>query len=259
MKKDAKTGKIKSAEDIEIIRECGRRLATTLEAVSRAVRPGVTTLELDTLARTIIEEAGDTPAFLHYKPDGAKVAFPATLCVSVNDQIVHGIPGDLVLKEGDVVGLDLGIKHRGYFTDSAVTVAVGKTDSDSQKLLNITKEALMAGIAKARAGARVGDIGAAIQAFADRYGYGIVRELGGHGVGYAVHELPYIPNYGEAGTGEELRPGMVLAIEPMFMLGGDGIKLAPDKFTYVTQDGSQSAHFEHTILVKEGAPEILTK
>lgn len=254
-----KAGKIKTKEEIEIIRECGRRLASVLEAVSLAVRPGITTGELDMLARTIIEEAGDTPAFLRYKPDGAKIAFPATLCVSVNNQIVHGIPGDLVLKEGDIVGLDLGINHRGFFTDSAVTVPVGKTDEASQKLINVTKEALAAGISKARGGARIGDIGAAIEALAERHGYGIVRELGGHGVGYSVHELPYVPNYGEAGTGEELRPGMVLAIEPMFNIGGDDIKLAADKFTYITEDGSRSAHFEHTILITEGAPEILTR
>lgn len=251
--------KIKTPEEIEIIRECGKRLGRVLRAVADAVRPGITTGELDALAHSLIVEGGDEPAFLHYQPDGAKRAFPATLCTSVNDEVVHGIPGERVLAEGDIIGLDLGINHKGFYTDSAVTVVVGSTDADSKKLVAVTREALAAGIRAARGGNRIGDIGAAIEAFAEREGYGIVRELGGHGVGYEVHELPYIPNYGEEGTGEELRPGMVLAVEPMFNLGGDGVKLAKDKFTYCTQDGGRSAHFEHTILITDGEPEILTK
>lgn len=258
MQRNAK--KIKSPEDIVQIRECGKRLSAVLKQVAAAAVPGITTKELDTLAYNLITEGGDIPAFLNYQPDGAEIAFPATICISVNEEIVHGLPGDRVLEEGDIVGLDLGINHNGFFTDSAVTAIVGgKTDPESKKLVETTRRAMEAGIAQARGGNRVGDIGAAIEAFAVAEGYGIVRELGGHGVGYGVHELPYIPNYGDAGTGEVLKPGMVLAIEPMFNLGRDAIKLARDKFTYCTYDGKRSAHFEHTILITEGAPEILTR
>ncbi len=252
--------RVKKPEDIEGIRESCKRLAVILRRVGEAVRPGITTGELDALARSLIEKGGDTPAFLNYQPDGASRPFPATLCTSVNDEVVHGIPGRRVLQEGDIIGLDLGINHKGFYSDSAITLIVGGvTDPESAKLVLTTRKALDAGIAAARAGNRIGDIGAAIEAFAVKEGYGIVRELGGHGVGYSVHELPYIPNYGEAGTGEELRPGMVLAIEPMFNLGGDALRLAADKFTYCTKDGKRSAHFEHTILVRDGAPLVLTQ
>lgn len=252
-------GTIKNASEIASLREGGRRLGAVLRLVAVAAEPGVTTGVLDELARTEIVKGGDKPAFLNYKPGGAKRAFPATLCVSVNDEVVHGIPGDRVLAEGDVVGLDLGLIHKGLFTDSAVTVIVGKGDNKAKELLQATKASLLAGIAAAKGGNFIGDIGAAIEPYAHKAGYGIVRELGGHGVGYEVHEMPYVPNYGRAGSGPVLQPGMVLAIEPMFTEGDEAIRLAPDQFTYVTRDGSRSAHFEHTVLITEGAPEILTQ
>lgn len=250
---------IKTPEELIQIREAGKRLGAVLHAVAEAARPGVRPSELDALAERLIREGGDIPSFKDYKPDGAKRAFPSTLCVSVNDHVVHGIPGEEVLKEGDIVGLDLGLIHNGFFVDSAVTVPVGKIDDDSKKLIAVTKQALQVGIDAARGGGRIGDISAAIENCITPHGYGIVRELGGHGVGYAVHEMPYVPNYGKAGEGEELVPGMVLALEPMVNLGGDHIVLASDKFTYRTKDGSRSAHFEHTIIITEQDAEIVTK
>lgn len=250
--------KIKSATDIELLRESGRRLSRVLRTVAAAVKPGVTTKELDALAERLITEGGDELPFKNYVPYGAEYPYPACICISVNDEIVHGIPGERILKEGDIVGLDLGLSHRGRITDSAVSVAVGEVRPEVKKLLEKTKEALWAGIRAAKGGARIGDIGAAIEAVANKEGYGIVRELGGHGVGHAVHEEPYIPNYGKKGTGPILKPGMVLALEPMFNLGKDDVRLLPDGYTIVTEDGSWSAHFEHTILITEGDAEVLT-
>ncbi len=249
----------KTPQEIEILREGGRRLAHVLAAVVAAVRPGVPEIELDQLAEKLIRDGGDTPAFKNYQPGGAKRAFPATLCVSVNDAIVHGIPTDRALMEGDIVGLDLGLAHQGLFVDMAETVCVGAVSKADAELVQTTKEALAAGIAAAHAGGRIGDISAAIQAFAQAHHYGIVRELGGHGVGHDVHEEPYVPNYGAAGTGPELVEGMVLALEPMFNRGGDAITLGQDKFTYKTKDGSRSAHFEKTIVITEKGSEVLTK
>jgi len=249
---------IKSKEEIVLLREGGKRLAQVLECVAAAVQPGVTGLELDALALRLIREGGDEPAFLDYQPKGAKIAFPATLCVSVNNAIVHGIPTDVPLAMGDIVGLDLGLRHRGLFVDMAVTVPVGPVSMEVAMLVNVTREALEGGIQAVRAGARMGDVGEAIQAYATPHQYGIVRELGGHGVGHEIHEEPYVPNYGKAGTGPKLMAGMVLALEPMFNLGGDAIKLGRDKFTYETRDGTWSAHFEKTVLVTENGAEVLT-
>jgi methionyl aminopeptidase len=253
--------KIRNNEDIEILREGGRRLAAVLRQVSAAVAPGVSTDELDILAKRLIEEGGDTAAFLNYTPDGAARPYPATLCVSLNDEVVHGIPNEIpsVLREGDIISLDLGLIHRGLIVDAAVTVPVGKVDAQAKKLLSTTKKALEKGIAAARGGASVGDIGHAIQTFVKPHGYGIPIELGGHGVGLKVHEKPYIPNVGQKGVGEKLTPGMVIAIEPMLNEEGAAVRMDDDDYTIRTADGSRSAHFEHTILITEGAPEILTK
>lgn len=251
--------RLKTDKEIQILREGGKRLAEVLCSVASVVKPGVSELELDELAEKLILKNGDTPAFKNYKPDGAKIAFPATLCISVNDAIVHGIPTKNVLEEGDIVGLDLGIKHGGLYTDMAVTVPVGKIIDRHQKLIDITKKALEIGIQSANPGFYTGDIGYAIESFIKKQGsYGIVRELAGHGVGFKVHEPPYVPNYGKAGKGEKLVPGLVIAIEPMVNEGSDEIVLAEDNFTYKTRDKSHSAHFEKTIVIKDDGYEILT-
>lgn len=251
---------IKTKEEIEILREGGKRLAEVLEKVRQKVAPGVSTYELDQYAYKLIKDLGDEPAFLNYKPEGARRPFSASLCVSVNDEVVHGIPKkDRVLKEGDTISIDLGLKHKGMFTDHAVTVPVGKIDKDKQNLLEVTREALHVGIFEARAGNRVGDIGHAIEEYVRPHGYGIVDILSGHGVGKYIHEDPYIPNFGKKGTGEILRPGMVIAIEPMLNMGTKRVTLDNDDWTFRTADHKPSAHFEHTILITEGGPEILTE
>ncbi len=252
---------IKTEKEIEILRECGKRLARVLNGLEKAVVPGVSTHDLDQLAEKLIRETGDTPAFLGYQPYGANFPYPGTLCVSVNDEIVHGIGKEThILKEGDIVGIDLGMIHSGLITDSARTVAVGKISDAAQKLLDTTKKALETGIAAAKAGAHSGDIGYAIERFVKPYKYGIVRELGGHGVGRKVHEEPYIPNYGtRKSVGVKLKPGMVIAIEPMLNIGKRGIVLNKDGYTYRTADRSLSAHFEHTVLIAKDGPEVLTK
>lgn len=249
---------IKTPKEIELIREGGERLAAVLAKTAKFVKPGISTYDIDQYAYKLIKEDGDEPAFLNYKPEGAPKAFPATICVSVNNEIVHGIPSKTrILKEGDIVSLDLGIKHAGLFTDHAVTVPVGETSKKDKQLLADTKKALEIGIWAARGGATVGDIGHAIESFVDRR-YGIVRELSGHGVGKEIHEDPYVPNYGKAGKGQKLIPGMIIAIEPMLNLGKADIVSAADNWTIKTADGSRSAHFEHTILITEGDAEILT-
>ncbi len=252
--------KLKTKEDIAILREGGKRHARILKELAAMVRAGLPIAELDARALQLVQEGGDVPAFLNYQPYGASRPYPATLCVSINDEIVHGIPteGDKVLKEGDIVSLDLGLIHRQLITDSAITVPVGKVSAEKAKLLEITREAMMAGIKAAKGGARVGDISAAIQRIGVAHGYGIVEELAGHGVGYHVHEDPYIPNFGHPGKGEILRPGMVIAIEPMFNLGTKKIKLDTDGYTYRTTDGKASAHFEHTVVITKSGAEILT-
>lgn len=251
---------VKSEKDIELLRESGKRLAVVRDKIAAKVAPGVSVKELDDLAKELISAGGDEASFLNYTPGGSEKPFPASVCISVNDEIVHGIPNEnpITLKEGDIVGIDLGLTHKGLITDSAVTVPVGKIDSKVQELVNVTKKSLEKAIKVARGGARVGDIGHAIESFVDGR-YGIVEELGGHGVGWSVHEDPTIPNFGIAGTGPELVPGMVIAIEPMLNLGGKEIALSDDGYTFITADGSMSAHFEHTLLITDGAPEVLTK
>lgn len=251
---------IKTKQEIDDLREGGHRLARVLQAVSKKVKPGISTKELDDYAEKLIREGGDEPAFKGYRPYGAPFAFPATLCVSVNNEVVHGIPTDKkILKEGDIVSLDCGLKHKGLFTDHAITVPVGKVNKEAKKLMDATRESLYVGIEAAKGGAKTGDIGYAVQSYVKPFKYGIVRILSGHGVGKAIHEDPYIPNFGKKNTGVVLKPGMVVAIEPMLNLGTDDVILLGDGYTYKTRDGALSAHFEHTILITEGEPEILTK
>ncbi len=250
---------IKTKEEIEILREGGKRLAAIMIEVVKKVKPGVTTKELDSYAYELIKKGGDTPSFLNYKPEGISKGYPASLCTSINDEIVHCVPNEnRILKEGDIISLDLGLNHKGLFTDHAVTVPVGKISKKDQELLEDTKKALETGIWAARGGDTVGDIGFAIESFVNGK-YGIVRELAGHGVGKKVHEDPYIPNYGKPGKGQKLIPGMVVALEPMLNLGKDDIINDGDDYTIKTSDGLRSAHFEHTILITEGEAEILTK
>jgi methionyl aminopeptidase len=254
---------IKTGEEIEILREGGRRLATVLYKVRDMVKPGISTKELDTYAEKLIREGGDVPAFLNYRPAGASSPFPASLCVSVNDEVVHGIPNaKKILKEGDIVSLDLGLKHKGMFTDMAVTVPVGMISETNKKLLQATEQALAVGISSAQAGNTVGDIGSAIESFVKsrtENKYGIVEVLSGHGVGRAIHEDPYIPNFGKAGKGDKLVAGMVVALEPMLNVGTKNVTIDDDDWTFRTADGKRSAHFEHTILIADGEAEILTK
>jgi len=256
---------IKTLKEIEILREGGKHLAAVLYKVKEKVAPGVSTKDLDLYAEKLIREMGGTPAFLNYRPEGAKIPFPASLCVSVNDEVVHGIPSKKrILKEGDIVSLDLGLKHKDLFTDMALTVLVavpgGKISTANQKLLEVTKRALQIGIDAARAGNTVGDIGNTIENFVKSKGiFGIVEVLSGHGVGQAIHEDPYIPNFGKAGTGEKLVPGMVIALEPMINAGTKNVTIDNDGYTFRTADGKNSAHFEHTILITNSEAEILTK
>jgi methionyl aminopeptidase len=252
---------IKTPEDIQKLREGGEHLAKILAALREAVKIGVETASLNALAEKMLQALGDKPAFLNYKPQGARRAFPASLCVSINDEIVHGIPteNNRKLVEGDIVSLDMGLTHDGLIVDSAITVGVGEIDAKAKKLLAATEEALQAGIKVARGGMYVGDIGVAVEAVAKRNHFSIADELAGHGVGYKVHEDPFVPNFGMPGQGPLLKPGMVIAIEPMLNEGVGNIMVGQDGWTILTKDGSRSAHFEHTILITEGAPEILTK
>ncbi len=252
-------GKIKTKDEITALRESGRRLARILIEVKNAIRPGVTTKDLDILAEELIVTGGDVPPFKNYTPRGARTPFPSALCVSVNDEIVHGIPSDRVIVEGDIVSIDLGLAHKGMITDAALTVAVGEVSSLVANLISNTEKSLYAGIRAIKSGGKIGDISSAIEKIGNEHDYGIVRELGGHGVGHAVHEDPYVPNYGKKGTGPILKEGMVLAIEPMFMLGDEEILLLPDGYTIVTRDESLSAHFEHTVVVTHNGVEILTQ
>jgi len=255
------SGSIKTPEDIAVLREGGRRLAHVVKEVASLVRAGVSIHELDEKAESLIRAYGDEPAFLGYTPRGARRKYPATMCISVNEEVVHGIPTEdpRVLKDGDVISLDCGLAHKGLITDHAVTVIVGEGDASAQTLVRATAEALDAAVREARAGNHVGDIGAAVENVAARYNLGVAYELGGHGVGYAVHEEPYISNTGNKGEGELLKEGMVLALEPIFTEGMDGrVKLLKDGYTYVTRDGTRAAHFEHTLVITKDGPEVLT-
>lgn len=252
--------KLKTKEEIKIMRQGGKRHAEILREVAKAVRPGISTKELDDLAYKLILEGGHKPAFKGYTPEGVSYPYPASLCVSVNDEIVHGIPNKkVILQEGDIVSLDLGLINKGLITDGAITVPVGKISKEAKELIRVTKKALELAVAAAKPGGRVGDIGHAVESFIKPLGYGIVKILSGHGVGYSVHEDPYVPNFGRAGTGEKLVPGMVIAIEPMINLGTGEVFVTEDEYTYITADGKISAHFEHTVAITEKGPVVLTK
>lgn len=250
---------VKTKEEREGVIEAGKRLGNVLEQVAKAARAGVTTRELDELAEKLIRAGGDEPAFKGFKPDGARVGFPAATCISVNDEVVHGIPTSRVLKTGDIVSLDLGLSHKGFIMDSALTVPIGKVSKEAQELMKATQRALYDAISAARPGARVGDISHATEEAYKKTSFSVVKVLGGHGVGAHVHEEPFIANAGHPGTGPEIKSGMVLALEPIANAGKAAVMLASDGFTYRTRDGSISAHFEHTILVEEKKTLILTK
>jgi methionyl aminopeptidase len=241
--------------------EGGKRLAVVLRKLRERAVAGVTAEALDDYAEELIRAYGDTPAFLGYAPEGAPRAYPATLCVSINDEIVHGIPNESekVLREGDIVTLDLGLIHEDVVLDAAITVAVGQASEKTKRFFRATEEALAAGIAEALPGAHVGDISHAVQGVIERAGYSVIKALGGHGVGDAVHEEPFIPNYGKKGEGELLEAGMVLAIEPIASEGKGAVAPVTDGYTFRTKDGSRAAHFEHTIIVEEGGARILTQ
>jgi methionyl aminopeptidase len=246
----------KSREELDRMRRAGRIVAGTISAVLEAVRPGATTADLDVVAHDDIGEQGATPSFLGYRG-----TYPATICASIDQEIVHGIPSSArQLEEGQLLSLDFGAIWEGFHADSAVSVFVGGAapSEDADRLMKTTEEALYAGIAAAQPGGRLSDVGHAIETVADAAGLGIVREYGGHGIGRSLHEDPFIQNFGRPGRGPDLRPGLVIAIEPMFMLGEEQTRVLADEWTVVTADGSVAAHFEHTVAVTEDGPEVLT-
>ena len=245
---------IKSAREIEIMAQGGRILGATVELLRRSVRPGISTGELDAIAEEFIRShEGATPAFK------GLYGFPGSVCISVNHEIVHGIPSKKrTLQEGDIVSLDVGVKYDGFYTDAAETVAVGAISADDQRLLDVTRESLDAGIAAALPGNHIGDIGHAVQSVVERAGFSVVRELVGHGVGHGPHEDPQVPNHGKPKRGTKLVAGLTIAIEPMVNAGLPGTRTLPDRWTVVTVDGRRSAHFEHTVAVTENGPRVLT-
>lgn len=254
--------KYKTAEEIEIMKEGGKIHARILKEVAKKVKPGIRTKELNDYAEKLIDEAGCTASFLGYQPYDAKRPYPASICVSINEEIVHGIPNEnegKILFEGDIVTLDLGITYKGLITDAAITVPVGKINKEANILLNSTKEALDRAIKATKVNGYIGDIGDAVMQIAVKNNLGIVEGLSGHGVGYSVHEDPYVPNKAKRGEGPKINPGLVIAIEPMFTLGSRQIKRLSDGYTFITKDKSLSAHFEHTIAVGyDGKVYILT-
>jgi methionyl aminopeptidase len=245
---------LKSAREIELMAQGGRILGQTLQTLRDSVRPGMSTAELDGIAESFIRgHDGATPAFK------GLYGFPGSICASINDEIVHGIPSKKrILREGDILSIDVGVGYRGFFTDSAITVPVGSVDARTEKLLTVTSRALAAGIAAAMVGNHIGDIGAAVQGVVEAAGFSVVRDLVGHGIGVEFHEEPQVPNYGKPKRREKLVPGLTLAIEPMVNAGGPATRTLQDRWTIVTADGSRSAHFEHTVAITEEGPRILT-
>ncbi|MBN2743752.1 methionyl aminopeptidase [Breznakibacter xylanolyticus] len=243
---------LKTDEEIAFLRESNLLVGKTLGELAKMIKPGVSTLELDRIAEAFIRDHGAIPGFLHYQ------GFPNTLCTSVNDQVVHGIPNKQPLKEGDVVSIDCGVLLNGFYGDSAYTFEVGEVSEDIKQLLRVTRESLYQGISKAVAGSRLGDLGHAIQSYTESYGYSVVREMVGHGVGRHLHEAPEVPNYGRPGNGVKLAEGMVIAIEPMINMGKRNIVQEKDGWTIRTVDRKPSAHFEHTVAIRKGDAEILS-
>ncbi len=249
---------IKSRREIELMREIGRFTAEILLELRERAQPGVTTGQLDQIAAKALEKRGLNSPFLGYAPGGV-TPYPAVLCTSVNEEIVHGIPGSRELREGDIISLDFGVETRGWHGDSAVTIAIGEVDSEAKQLIDTTRDALDKAIERMVPGDRLSDIGHAVQSRAEQEGYGVVRQFVGHGIGREMHEPPQVPNYGRPGRGPRLRAGMVFAIEPMVNIGSEKVRVLKDEWTAVTADGSLSAHFEHTVLITESGPEVLTR
>ncbi len=244
---------LKSPQEIAKMRVAGHVVAEALEAMRVYVRPGVTTAQVDAVGEAVIRKAGATPSFK------GLYGFPASVCVAVNDEVVHGIPGKRTLRNGDIIKVDTGAFLNGWHGDATLTVPVGEIDEESQRLVATTYDALLAGIEQCRSGKRMGDIGHAIQQYAESRGYGVVRQYVGHAIGRRIHEEPQVPNYGDPGTGTLLRKGMVLTIEPMLTVGNYETHTLPDKWTVVTNDGKRAAQFEHTVAITDGDPEILTR
>lgn len=244
--------RVKTPQEIATLREGGKILAHTLQILLKAAGPGARAADLDALAEKTIRETGGIPAFKNFE------GFPSTLCISMNSEVVHGIPGDKVFQEGDIVGIDCGVQYNGLFTDAAITVGIGKISKDAKKLITITEQSFREALKVIKAGATTGDIGHAVQAYVEAHGYGVIRALVGHGVGHAVHEEPRVPNYGQPGTGAAMPIGLVIAVEPMVSAGHWQVQTAPDKWTVITADGSLAAHYEHTLVVTENGYEILT-
>lgn len=246
--------RLKTKEDIKILREGGHKLAAVVHGIAREAEPGMDVSELNMRAEKRIKKTGGMPSFKGFQ------GFPAATCISINEGLVHGIPREgIVLKEGDIVSIDIGLKYKGLFTDMAVTVPIGSVSADVQKLIGVTKRSLFRGIRASRPGRTIGDIGNAIQTFIESQQYGVVRTLVGHGVGYAVHEEPRVPNFGKPGEGPELQPGLVIALEPMVTIGSPEVTTLDDEWTIQTRDGSLCAHYEHTIAITEEGSEILTQ
>jgi len=243
----------KSAAEVARIAAAGRVLADCLDLLAGAVRPGVSTAELDRLAEPFIRERGGVPTFLGYR------GFPASICASPNDMVVHGIPGTLTVAEGDLLSLDVGVTLDGYVADSAISLAIGTVDAEARRLMDVTRESLEAGLAECRTGRRLGDVSHAVQEVVEAAGFNVVRSLVGHGVGRTMHEDPQIPNFGDPGRGPRLEEGMVFAIEPMVNAGGHEVYVADDGWSIHTSDGSLSAHFEHTVAVTKAGPKVLTR
>ncbi len=242
----------KTKEEIEVMRSAGKIVAETLDMVSKALRPGITTGELDELVEDFIRSHDAEPAFKNYH------GYPASACISINEEVVHGIPGKRVVQEGDIVSVDVGSIYEGYYGDGARTFGIGEISEDKARLLEYTQKCLAAGIDKARNGNKLGQISAAVQQMAESHGYGVVRQLVGHGIGRKMHEEPQVPNFGSEQDGPMLRSGMVIAIEPMINMGTYDVKTMPDGWTFVTADGMPSAHFEHTVAITDNGPDILT-
>jgi methionyl aminopeptidase len=250
---------LKDRKEIDSLKEGGRILASVLSQVASAARVGVATIELDALADKLIKQSGGTPSFKNYKTVEDKIPFPFSLCVSINNEIVHGMPGERALKNNDLLSLDLGLKFKDLYTDMAITVPIGKASDEIMHIINTAKNSLGVGVSAVKDGAAIGDIGFAIQSYVERNSFGVIRKLVGHGLGHKPHEDPEIPNFGKKGSGLRLREGMILAIEPMITAGSYDIVLDDDLWTWKTKDGSLTAHFEHTIIVTKTGAEIITK
>jgi len=242
----------KSAEEIELIRESSLLVSQTLAEIAKVIKPGMTTGQLNQIGDTFIKDHGAIPAFLNYN------GFPYSLCISPNEQVVHGFPSDYVIQEGDLISVDCGVIKNNFFGDSAYTFSIGEVDAEKQRLVKVTQECLDLAIEKAVVGSRIGDVGYAVQFHAERNGFGVVRELVGHGVGVKLHEKPEVPNYGKRGSGIKLEEGMVIAIEPMINAGTAGVKFWSDGWTVTSKDNKPSAHFEHTVAVKKGKADVLS-